>query len=545
LGLGNGRNAFVLSQWAPSTWEARKPQGLLTFPLPAHRSPAPIIAAVETIWVTEFTEPVRQEILQHLALILADRRFVSSERNGGFLRCVVEKSLAGQAHEIKEIVIAMEVYGRTSDYDPKSDSIVRVEATRLRQKLRSYYENEGRTATIRFHLPSGGYVPRFERVPSADGDVVLPFRPAASRPRRLIAATVAAGLAVLPIALALPLAGGLHPAREAAPDALEAWREGMALLHQDPHTGHTEWGPPKPLLRAIERLEYAVARSPRFAPAWATTAEAYDYAAGFVTPDPAQASARAEAAARMAIRLDDRLAAGHHMLALQLKSVKWDFGEAEASFRRALALDPMNAYAVVEFADLLWETGRVSEAEAQVRRARSLQPGLAVLAFKDAEIQLALGRPGAAIAAASSALELQRDYLRARVVIGSAYEERGDFESARAEYRRVLDADPNERRALPAYGFLLGRLGEVAAAREVARKLERMNATVRNCAFQVAVVYAGLKEDDLALEWLERAWRTRQAHFPFAAAERRFRRLHRNARFGELLGRVGLDPLPQ
>ena len=80
------------------------------------------------------------------------------------------------------------------------------------------------------------------------------------------------------------------------------------------------------------------------------------------------------------------------MLALQLKNVQWDFPQAETAYRRALALDPNNTNAIVEFADLLWETGRLVEAEAEVRKARWRLPNLAVLAAKDAEIKLARGR---------------------------------------------------------------------------------------------------------------------------------------------------------
>lgn len=504
---------------------------------------------MDGIWLTEFTEESRREILQHLANVLESRRFASAERNAGFLRCVVEKALAGRTEEIKETVIAMEVYGRSAGYDPKSDSIVRVEASRLRQKLRLYYEGEGPDSPIRIHLPSGSYIPRFERIErtltaATPADVPQPPR-AAALPvhRRVTAATVVIGLACLPALLLLPLARGSHLTPTASPDALEAWREGVALLDQDPHSAQTESGPPRTLRRAVERLEYAVARSPQFAPAWASLAEAYDYADGFILPDPAQPFGRAEKAARAAVKLDDQLAAGHHMLGLQLKTVAWDFPRAEAAYRRALALDSRNAYAVVEFADLLWINGRLPDASALIARARAVIPGRAVLAAKDAEIQLALGHPDAAIAAAVAALEVQRDYWRAYVAMGTAYESRGDFVSARACYRRVLDIDPYERRALPAYGALLARTGDTAAAREVARMLERRTATVRNSSFQVAVVYAALGEQEHALDWLERSWRTRQAHFPFAAAEPRFRVLHGNARFRELLGRAGLKPV--
>src|SRR6266545_3289645 len=110
-------------------------------------------------------EPAHDEVLAQLNRILADARFAASERNSRFLRYVVERTLAGKAAEIKEIVIATELYGRSGDYDPKADSIVRVEASRLRSKLHSYYTEQGAQDPIRITIPKGTYVPQFERRP--------------------------------------------------------------------------------------------------------------------------------------------------------------------------------------------------------------------------------------------------------------------------------------------------------------------------------------------------------------------------------------------
>jgi hypothetical protein len=98
------------------------------------------------------------------------------------------------------------------------------------------------------------------------------------------------------------------------------------------------------------------------------------------------------------------------------------------------------------------------------------------------------------------------------------------------------------RRALPAYGYLLARSGQGDRAREVAKQLEHIHANVRNCAFQIAVVYAGLREEERALDWLERAWRTHQVHFPFVTVEHRFRDLRKHPRFRGMLTRAGLQP---
>ena len=104
-----------------------------------------------------------RSIRQQVDRILSDERFRSAQRASQFLKWVVDKSLAGNTAEIKESVLAMEVYHRPPSYDPKSDSIVRVEAARLREKLARYYEAAGRHDPIRISVPKGGMFPHSKR----------------------------------------------------------------------------------------------------------------------------------------------------------------------------------------------------------------------------------------------------------------------------------------------------------------------------------------------------------------------------------------------
>jgi serine/threonine-protein kinase len=302
----------------------------------------------------------------------------------------------------------------------------------------------------------------------------------------------------------------------------------------------TDSGLPPTLARAIERYEFAVAKDPLFARGWASLAEVYDYAFPYVGRDPDEDRRRAESAARKAVELDPRSASSHAMLALVLFYLKWDFAGAEASYRRALELDPKNAYAVVELADLLRETGRLEHAAAEVRRVRGLLPGLPVLAVKEAEIQLDQGRPDAAVASATAAIRLKHDSRRAHVALGMAREVKGEHEQALRHYQDALAMHKEDRRALPAYGYLLGVMGRRKEAMDIARKLELMNERVRNCAYQVATVYAGLQDSAKALDWLERAHRTRQQHTPFMAIDYRFRDLRGQQRFQAILNKLGL-----
>ena len=488
--------------------------------------------------------PGRDEILQQLERILIDRRFTASGKNAGFLRYVVETTIEGKSEEIKEVVIATEIYGRSTDYDPKTESIVRVEATRLRSKLRSYYEQDGRNDCVRITIPKGSYVPRFERIsneypPQQQRESDRRTRPFFSSRTWLLSAAAA---------LAITCFGFVRSASHASPripdsDAVTAWQEGNEILRQNPHSSVADYGAPITLQRAIERYEFAVAKSPEFAEAWASLAEAYEYAFAYVGRDPMEDSRRAEMGARRAVALNDKLAYGHAMLALVLSCLKWDLSGAEAEYQKAITLNPRNVYAVVEYVDLLRQTGRLDQASNEIRKARALQPAIQVLAVKEAELQLDQKRPDAAIATAKAAVRLGQDYPKAHVVLGMGWEAKGDFERALTEYRKALAIDEYDRHALPAYGYLLGVMGRREEARAIAHRLEDRNTSVRNCAFQVAIVYAGIGEHKRALDWFEHAYRTRQMAVPLAAVEYRFLSLRKYPEFEAILKRLGLHTL--
>lgn len=102
------------------------------------------------------------EIQAELDRILKSRVFVHSHRIRRFLQFVVEECFFGRQHRLKEYLIGLEVFNRQDDFDPRVDSIVRVEARRLRTKIEEYYEKEGQENAIRIELRKGSYIPIFE-----------------------------------------------------------------------------------------------------------------------------------------------------------------------------------------------------------------------------------------------------------------------------------------------------------------------------------------------------------------------------------------------
>jgi hypothetical protein len=96
-----------------------------------------------------------------LEAVLASGIFAKAPSLAQVLKYVCTQYFEGQAEQIKEYNIAVEALGRPPDFDQKKDSIVRVEAFRLRKRLKQYYENEGADHLVRIVIPPGQYVPQF------------------------------------------------------------------------------------------------------------------------------------------------------------------------------------------------------------------------------------------------------------------------------------------------------------------------------------------------------------------------------------------------
>ena len=108
--------------------------------------------------------PTSEAIKLQLERILQSAEFRASDKQRKFLRFVVNETLEDRALQLKGYTIAVAVYGRSDDFDPQVDPIVRVEAGRLRRALEHYYLTAGRNDPVQIEIPKGGYVPTFGTV---------------------------------------------------------------------------------------------------------------------------------------------------------------------------------------------------------------------------------------------------------------------------------------------------------------------------------------------------------------------------------------------
>jgi TolB-like protein len=186
---------------------------------------------IELMIDTEAVDIPADEVRAEVDRILSSRGFATAGRLSRLLRYIVEKTLANETDQLKEYAVGVEVFERPEDYDPRLDSIVRVEAGRLRSRLDEYYIGEGGASPIRIIIPRGGYSAQFERrngTPPAtsNGAAASPASPAGVRWWRT--AVLAAGLLGVVAAMVVWL-GASNPAPP--PDT----RPSMAVLAFESH----------------------------------------------------------------------------------------------------------------------------------------------------------------------------------------------------------------------------------------------------------------------------------------------------------------------
>jgi len=149
-----------------------------------------------------------EQVRAQLERVLASRGFANAGRLSRLLRHTVEKTLAGQADQLKEYSVGMEVFDRDEKYDPRVDSIVRVEAGRLRSRLDEYYSTDGAADPVRISLPRGAYVAQFAHPAAApSAPVVTPAAGPASPQHNWTTWAMTAGLIGITLVLVAWLGG--------------------------------------------------------------------------------------------------------------------------------------------------------------------------------------------------------------------------------------------------------------------------------------------------------------------------------------------------
>jgi TolB-like protein/Tfp pilus assembly protein PilF len=288
------------------------------------------------------------------------------------------------------------------------------------------------------------------------------------------------------------------------------------------------------LEKAVSYYQQALKLDPRYARAWVGLADAHSDQADQGSVPLAEGYRKAHEEVDKALELDPDLAEAHAALGRIRLTYDWDWSGADATYKRALELEPGDARVVREAANLAATLGRFDEALRLDRRAAELDP-LSVTAHYRLGLHTSyVGRLDEAEAAFHKALDLNPEYPAAHALLGRVFLARSKAQAALEEIER--ETEPSWRRYGLALAYhALGRKGEADAA--LAELLEKDS---EGAAFQIAEVYAFRGEKDKAFEWLERAYAQRDGGLSQMKGDPLLRSLESDPRYAAFLKKMRL-----
>jgi TolB-like protein/Tfp pilus assembly protein PilF len=261
----------------------------------------------------------------------------------------------------------------------------------------------------------------------------------------------------------------------------------------------------KDLERAVDYFRRSRERDPEYAPAWAGLSQAYARQAGAGSVPAADGFRRAREAAEKALALDPQLVEAHLAMGWIHNRHDWDREAADASYRRALDLEPGNAQALARVGDQALTVGRWSEAIDLMNKAIERDPLRPNYYNTLGFVLLAVNRDAEAEAAFRKAMELDPGGATRHARIGMALLLQGKIDAALQEMEQETD-EIWRLAGLPLAFHALGRRGESDAALATFKSKH-----AGETAYQIAEVHAFRGEADLAFEWLEHRIRRRVA----------------------------------
>ena len=340
-----------------------------------------------------FSEADRIQIREQLARVLESAPFVQSQRRQRFLEYVVHETLAGRGERVKGYSIALAVFGRPETFDPVADPIVRIEAGRLREKLRSYYDTDGWNDPVRIVLPRGTYVPR---IVFRDADSIAPRTVSTPLAMREENAREIEG----EDALLTGLGRFWHYTREACAEAQHSFDEAVKI---DPHSAPAH--------------------------AWLARTHVWQSCMNWV---PFAIEPALEHACR-SVEIDPRSVLGHSILGKVRLYLK-DGESAVAEAAHACTLDPNSAEAKLFLSFILAATGHGTEALRTIKTAMLLQPHSSSYYYETLGLShFALGDYESAIAAFLRGIEINPSYMPCHYELAISYGVRQQSEEAQAE----------------------------------------------------------------------------------------------------------------
>jgi TolB-like protein/DNA-binding winged helix-turn-helix (wHTH) protein/tetratricopeptide (TPR) repeat protein len=296
--------------------------------------------------------------------------------------------------------------------------------------------------------------------------------------------------------------------------------------------------------KSLEHFQQAIKLDKSYAPAYAGLADGYIMMGLylFAVLQPHDAYPKAKEAAAEALRIDDALGEAHAALGYAKLNYDWTWTEVERELKRAIELKPDYGHAQHNYSHYLMVRSRVEESLAASLRALELDPlDLTLNAHLGWHFLYARQYDRAAEQLLKT-IELDPSFVNSYFFLGMVYEQKGMNEAAVREFSKAVAIAGEGRR--PAMEAALGHAYAVAGKRtEAERLLDGLKAAANRryiSPYSIAVLYAGLGDKEQAFAWLNRAYEQRDNWLIYLNVDPRLDALRSDARFADLLRRIGL-----
>ncbi len=296
------------------------------------------------------------------------------------------------------------------------------------------------------------------------------------------------------------------------------------------------------LTKAISYFQLAIENDPNYALAYAGLADCYSIIGSAIvgTVPASEVAPKARAAALRSLELDNTLAEAHTSLATVRFNYDWDWNAAASGFHRAVELNPSYATAYQRNSLYLMSMGRTSESIAEMNRAHDLDP-LSISTNFSLGWRLYMAREyDQAIEQLRNTIDMDPDFILPHLVLGQAFEQKKAYDQAIAELRRAAEISKNSPPVLAALARTYAVSGRTTEARNLLDQLMQQSKKQYVSPFYVALVYAGLGENDHAVDWLEKAYADRSNGIVFLKVDPQLDTLRSSPRFHELQRKLRL-----
>jgi TolB-like protein/DNA-binding winged helix-turn-helix (wHTH) protein len=285
--------------------------------------------------------------------------------------------------------------------------------------------------------------------------------------------------------------------------------------------------------KAIGYFEDATRRDPQYALAYAGLADCYGIIGATIygSLPAAEAAPKAKAAAIRALEIDPTLAEAETSLATAKFNYDWDWAGAAQGFQHAIQMDPRYATAYQRYSLYSIAMGRFDESLEQIKKARELDP-LSISINSSLGWRLYLARQyDRSITQLRDTLELDPSYEWAHFILGQAYEQKGEFNLARAELQKAVELSHNSPLMISALAHADALSGNQEEALRLLQQLAAQSRKQYVSPFYVAVVYVALGKTETAMDWMDKAFADRSNGLVFLKVEPELDPLRSNPRF--------------